>query len=69
MARQTSVQRQINNNYGTRRNMNGAGAGGRLVTKRTPNGVVKGQSQLGNRSQRAYDLRATFAGTLGISVG
>lgn len=44
--------------------MNGAGAGGRLVTRRvtTPRGVRAqvGRSQLGNREQRRYDLRAAF---------
>lgn len=50
--------------------MNGAGAGGRLVARRDSNGnVMAGRSQLGSRSQRAYDIRAAFAGQLGISVG
>ncbi len=71
MARQTTIQRRINNNYGTRRNMNGAGSGGRLVARRdrTTGNVSAGRSQLGSRSQRAYDVRAAFAGQLGISAG
>lgn len=69
--RQTDIQRQINNNYGARRNMNGAGEGGRLVAQRSRNGRVgsAGKSQLGSRSQRSYDIRAAFASTLGITAG
>ncbi len=70
MARQTSIQKQINTRYGTRRNMNGAGSGGRLVARRNKDGnIAAGRSQLGNRSQRAYDVKAAFAPILGISVG
>lgn len=42
---------------GPRRNMNGAGAGGRLVARR---GGTAGTSQLGNREQRRADLRSAF---------
>lgn len=42
---------------GPRRNMNGAGAGGRLVARR---GGEAGTTQLGNRDQRRYDLRVAF---------
>lgn len=42
---------------GPRRNMNGAGAGGRLVARR---GGEAGTTQLGNRDQRWYDLRVAF---------
>lgn len=55
--------------------MNGAGAGGRLVTRRVKNsdgkvvGTQAGKSQIGNRSQRAYDIKKAFSGMLGISVG
>lgn len=70
MARQTTIQKQINTLYGTRRNMNGAGSGGRFVAKRNADGSISaGRSQLGNRSQRAYDIRKAFSGMLGISVG
>lgn len=41
---------------GPRRNMNGAGAGGRLVARRGGAGTT----QLGNRDQRRYDLRVAF---------
>lgn len=41
--------------------MNGAGAGGRLVARRTAAGVIEGRSQLGSREQRRADLRAAFA--------
>lgn len=40
--------------------MNGAGAGGRLVARRTSAGVVAGRSQLGNREMRRQDLRIAF---------
>ena len=40
--------------------MNGAGAGGRLVARRTAEGVIKGRSQLGSREQRRQDLRMAF---------
>lgn len=52
--------------------MNGAGAGGRLVARRTANGVIAGRSQAGSREQRRADLRAAFAGQIraaGGSVG
>ncbi len=67
MARQTAEQKFINNNYGPRRNMNGAGAGGRLVTKRDgkTGRTEAGRSQLGNRNQRYRDIRASF----GLSTG
>ena len=42
---------------GPRRNMNGAGAGDRLVARR---GGEAGTTQLGNRDQRRYDLRVAF---------
>lgn len=42
---------------GPRRNMNGAGAGGRLVARR---GGTAGTSQLGSRDQRRYDLRLAY---------
>lgn len=68
MPRQTSIQRQINNNYGTRRNMNGAGSGGRLVARRDKNtgrAESSGRSQLGSRRQRYSDVRSS----LGLSTG
>lgn len=67
MARQTAEQKFINNNYGPRRNMNGAGAGGRLVARRNAKtGIAEeGRSQLGNRDQRYKDIRAYF----GLSTG
>ena len=68
MARQTEIQRQINNNYGTRRNMNGAGSGGRLVARRdrkTGRAEATGRSQLGSRRQRYSDIRKSF----GLSTG
>lgn len=40
--------------------MNGAGAGGRLVARRTSAGVQAGRTQLGNREMRRADLRAAF---------
>lgn len=52
--------------------MNGAGAGGRLVARRTATGVQAGRTQLGNREQRRADLRAAFAnmpGMVAISRG
>lgn len=64
----TAIQRRINNNYGTRRNMNGAGAGGRLVARRdrtTGRAERTGRSQLGSRRQRYSDLRVS----MGLSVG
>ena len=45
---------------GQRRNMNGAGLGGRLVGRRRDGGIVAGSSQLGNREQRRADLRSAF---------
>lgn len=68
MPRQTSIQRQINSNYGSRRNMNGAGAGGRLVARRdraTGRAENTGRSQLGSRRQRYSDIRAS----MGLSTG
>lgn len=64
MARQTSIQKRINNNYGTRRNMNGAGAGGRLVARRdkaTGRAESTGRSQLGSRRQRYSDIRSALS--------
>lgn len=66
MPKQTPIQRRINNKYGTRRSMNGAGSGGRLVARREKNsngrvmGVQAGKSQLGNRSQRYNDIRVAL---------
>ena len=48
------VARRVNRVAGPRRNMNGAGAGGRLVARR---GGAAGTSQLGSRRQRYADLR------------
>ena len=42
---------------GPRRNINGAGAGDRLVARR---GGEAGTTQLGNRDHRRYDLRVAF---------
>lgn len=69
MARR-NLQARINQVAGSRRNMNGAGAGGRLVTRRvkTEGGGIRtkaGKSQLGSRNQRYRDLRASF----GLSAG
>ena len=47
---------------GPRRNMTGAGAGGRLVARRSGEA---GTSQLGSRRQRYSDLRTSF----GLSGG
>lgn len=65
-----ALQNRINRTAGSRQNMNGAGAGGRLVTKRakTAGGVTKtvvGKTQLGSRNQRYRDLRSAF----GLSAG
>lgn len=67
MAKQNSLQKFITNNYGPRRNMNGAGSGGRLVARRDKKTgkVAGGKSQLGNRDQRRRDLRAAF----GLATG
>lgn len=67
MARkQSSIQRLINKIAGPRRNMNGAGVGARLVTRRKANGRVDvGKAGLGSRRQRYSDLRAAF----GLSTG
>lgn len=60
---------------GPRQNMNGAGAGGRLVAKRvkgTKNTVLAkdyGRSQLGNREQRRADLRTAFAAEIRAAGG
>lgn len=64
------LQKRINKIAGSRQNMNGAGAGGRLVAKRekTEGGgtkVVAGKTQLGSRNQRYRDLRVS----LGLSAG
>ena len=56
------VARRINRVAGPRRNMNGAGAGGRLVARR---GGAAGTSQLGSRRQRYSDMRAAY----GMSTG
>lgn len=69
--RRTSIlQGRINQTSGVRQNMNGAGAGGRLVTRRakTAGGAtrtVAGRTQLGSRNQRYRDLRTSF----GLSAG
>lgn len=47
---------------GQRRNMNGAGAGGRLVANRRG---TRSATQLGNRNQRRYDLNVAFGGAGG----
>lgn len=60
--RNSNLQRTINAASGPRRNMNGAGAGGRLVARR---GGEAGQSQLGSRRQRYSDIRRS----LGMSGG
>lgn len=62
-----TTQRRINNNYGPRRNMNGAGMGGRLVTRRdrVTGRAQAGQPQLGNRNQRYRDIRASMGLTTG----
>lgn len=64
-----ALQNRINRTAGSRQNMNGAGAGGRLVTKRAKTaGVTKtvvGKTQLGSRNQRYRDLRSAF----GLSAG
>ena len=68
MPRQSNIQRQINTLYGTRRNMNGAGSGGRLVARRdraTGRAESTGRSQLGSRRQRYSDVRTAF----GLSGG
>lgn len=57
ISRVGSTRRRINRTMGPRRNMNGAGAGGRLVARR---GGEAGTTQLGNRDQRRYDLRVAF---------
>ncbi len=49
---------------GQRHNMNGAGAGGRLVAKRTKTGVKAGKSQLGSREQKRNDLRVALGGAV-----
>lgn len=67
MPRQTEIQRRINKNYGSRKNMNGAGAGGRLVSRRDrrTGRAQAGVSQLGSRRQRYSDIRVSF----GLSGG
>lgn len=40
--------------------MNGAGAGGRLVTLRQNGVAVPGRTQLGNRAQRQADFDSIF---------
>ncbi len=57
-----NLQQRINRTAGQRRNMNGAGAGGRLVYRR---GGARGTSQLGSRRQRYGDIRSAF----GLSAG
>ena len=69
MARR-DLQARINQTAGSRRNMNGAGIGGRLVTRRVKaegggTKTVAGKSQLGSRNQRYRDLRVSF----GLSAG
>lgn len=64
------LQKRINKIAGSRRNMNGAGVGARLVAKREKaegggTKVVAGKSQLGSRNQRYRDLRRAF----GLSAG
>lgn len=65
--RNTDIQRRINATAGSRRNVNGAGPGGRLVTYRDRNTgwAQAGRSQLGNRNQRYRDIRAS----MGLSTG
>lgn len=68
MARRNSeLQRSINRTSGPRRNMNGAGAGGRLVTRRNraTGRAEAGSSMLGSRRQRYSDVRSS----LGMSGG
>ena len=64
--RNTAMQRSINSDSGPRRNMNGAGVGGRLVTRRGGTGRAEaGSSMLGSRRQRYGDIRRS----LGLSQG
>lgn len=58
-----TLKARISATAGPRRNMNGAGAGGRLVANRQRNS--SSMSQLGNRSQRYRDIRKAF----GLSAG
>lgn len=65
-----SLASQINKAVGQRRNMNGAGEGGRFVAQRkTTNGgkktVVEGKIGLGSRDDRRRDLRTAF----GLATG
>ena len=48
---------------GPRRNMNGAGQGGRLVGRRTEGNtqVINGMQQIGSRNARQQDLAAAFS--------
>ena len=57
------VQSLINRNAGPRRNVNGAGQGGRLVGRRTEGNtqVINGMQQIGNRNARLQDLNAAFS--------
>ena len=57
-----TIKQRINRTGGQRQNMNGAGAGGRLVYRR---GGEAGQSQLGSRRQRYSDIRKAY----GLSGG
>ena len=59
---ESRVARRINRVAGPRRNMNGAGAGGRLVANRRGTASA---TQLGSRRQRYSDLRTSF----GLSGG
>lgn len=66
MPTSTGIQRQINRTSGPRRNMNGAGMGGRFVAQRATNrvGVTTNRGnarvQLGSREQRRADIRSAF---------
>lgn len=57
------VQSFVNRENGPRRNMNGAGQGGRLVGRRTAGNtqVINGMQQIGNRNARQQDLNAAFS--------
>lgn len=54
---------------GPRRNMNGAGAGGRIVAKRDriTGRIVDGRTQFGNREKRRYEIRKAMASMPGAT--
>ncbi len=55
------TKKAINRIAGARRNQNGAGAGARLVARRTKWGTVqKGRASFGTREQKRNDLRSAF---------